>query len=84
MDLSGAFGRAVALVGDAVIMLRHREGGSQAQAVGGSPAIPAAKPQGGIPTLKMPTARGWAPGTTPVADTPRVTPIRRVVLDVVR
>jgi len=67
MDLSGAFGRAVALVGDAVIMLRHREGGPQAQAVGGSPAIPPAKPQGGLPTLKMLTARGWAPGTTPVA-----------------
>ncbi len=67
MDLSGAFGRAVALVGDAVIMLRHREGGPQPQAVGGSPAIPPAKPQGGLPTLKMPTARGWAPGTTPVA-----------------
>jgi glucose/arabinose dehydrogenase len=67
MDLSGAFGRAVALVGDAVIRLRHREGGAQAQAVGGSPAIPAARPQGGIPTLKMPTARGWAPGKTPVA-----------------
>src|SRR6185312_13789505 len=29
--------------------------------------IPAAKPQGSIPTLKMPTARGWAPGQTPVA-----------------
>ena len=25
------------------------------------------KPQGSIPTLKMPTAQGWAPGQTPVA-----------------
>ena len=31
-----------------------------------APAIPAARPQR-IPTLKMPTARGWAPGQTPVA-----------------
>ena len=35
-------------------------------ALGSAPAIPAAKPQG-IPTLKMPTARGWAQGQTPVA-----------------
>ena len=66
MDLSGAFGRVVELIGAAVIMARHREGDVREQAVGGAPAIPAAKPQG-IPTLKMPTARGWAPGQTPVA-----------------
>src|SRR5262249_60770857 len=28
---------------------------------------PAAKPQGSIPTLKMPTAKGWEPGQTPIA-----------------
>jgi hypothetical protein len=66
MDLSGAFGRVVALVGDAVVLLRHRDGGPQGPAVGGTPVIPPAKPQG-IPTLKMPTAEGWAPGRTPVA-----------------
>ena len=38
----------------------------QAPAFGAAPAIPAAKPQG-IPTLKMPTARGWSAGQTPVA-----------------
>jgi glucose/arabinose dehydrogenase len=37
------------------------------QAVGATPTIPTAKPQGKIPTLKMPTARGWAPGQKPVA-----------------
>src|SRR4030095_9759742 len=31
------------------------------------PASPAPSPQGSIPTLKMPTARGWDPGQTPVA-----------------
>ncbi len=66
MDLSGAFGRVVALVGDAVVLLRHRDGGPQGPAVGGTPVIPPAKPQG-IPTLKMPMAKGWAPGRMPVA-----------------
>jgi glucose/arabinose dehydrogenase len=37
--------------------------------MGASPVIPPAKPQGAVPTLKMPTARGWAPGQTPVAAT---------------
>ena len=35
-------------------------------AVGAEPAIPEARPQS-IPTLKMPTARGWPEGRTPVA-----------------
>jgi len=34
---------------------------------GSAPAIPAAKAQGGIPTLKMPKAKGWEPGQTPIA-----------------
>ena len=29
--------------------------------------IPAAKPQGAIPTLKMPTAQGWSAGQAPMA-----------------
>src|SRR5690606_42020445 len=29
---------------------------------GTTPLIPDAHPQGGMPTLKMPTAKGWAPG----------------------
>ncbi len=36
-------------------------------AVGVAPEIPAARPQGSIPTLKMPTAQGWAPGQSPRA-----------------
>jgi len=67
MSLSGVFARAVALVGDAAILWRRRQGGVSQQAVGTSPTIPAAQPQGAIPTLKMPTAKGWAPGHTPVA-----------------
>src|SRR4029079_9906142 len=34
---------------------------------GGTPGVPRAKPQGAIPTLKMPSARGWSDGQLPVA-----------------
>ena len=67
MSLSGIFANMVALVGDAAIQWRRLQGVVTQQAVGPTPAIPAARPQGSIPTLKMPTARGWALGQTPVA-----------------
>jgi glucose/arabinose dehydrogenase len=67
MSLSGIFGRAVALIGDATVLLRHRDGGPQEPALGSKPVIPTAKSQGSIPTLKMPTAKGWSHGQTPVA-----------------
>ena len=67
MSLSGAFARMVALVGHATIMWRHLQGGVHQQAVGATPTIPTARPQGSMPTLKMPTARGWEAGQTPVA-----------------
>jgi hypothetical protein len=37
------------------------------QALGSNPTIPTARPQGSIPTLKMPTARGWTQEQKPVA-----------------
>ena len=67
MSLSGIFARIVALIGAAAIVLRRLQGGAYEPAFGSSPAIPAAKPQGSIPTLKMPTARGWVQGQTPAA-----------------
>ena len=68
MSLSGSFARIVALVGAAAVLWRRLQGGGPHEpAVGSTPTIPPAKPQGRIPTLKMPTARGWAPGQTPVA-----------------
>jgi glucose/arabinose dehydrogenase len=67
MDLSGMFARLVALVGAAAILCRKLQGNASEPAVGSHPVIPAARPQGSIPTLKMPTARGWAPGQTPIA-----------------
>ncbi len=66
MSLSGIFGRMVALIGGVTVLLRRREGRAYAPALGSTPLIPAAKPQG-IPTLKMPTARGWAQGQLPIA-----------------
>ena len=67
MSLSGAFARMVALVGHATIMWRRLQGGVHQQAVGATPTIPTARPQGSMPTLKMPTAKGWEAGQTPVA-----------------
>ncbi|HMR33412.1 MAG TPA: sorbosone dehydrogenase family protein [Geminicoccaceae bacterium] len=67
MDLSGPFGRLVAVVGDITVMLRHRQAAPGQPAFGSTPTIPQAKAQGSIPTLKMPTARGWDPGQVPVA-----------------
>ena len=64
MSLSGIFGRLVALIG--AVLIWWRRDGEHAQAVGGTPTIPTAKPQG-VPTLKMPTARGWDAGQMPVA-----------------
>ena len=55
----------VAKVGDAAILWRRLQGPVPAQAVGTAPTIPAAKPQGSLPTLKMPTAQGWAAGSCP-------------------
>jgi hypothetical protein len=67
MSFSSIFANIVALVGAAAIQWRRLQSGALEPAVGRTPAIPAAKPQGSIPTLKMPTARGWRPGQTPVA-----------------
>jgi hypothetical protein len=67
MSLSGMFANIIALVGDAAIRWRRLQGSVPQQAVGATPVIPPARPQGRIPTLKMPTARGWAKGQTPVA-----------------
>lgn len=68
MSGSHVFARMVAVVGATAILWRRQLGGSvQEQAIGSTPSIPPARPQGAIPTLKMPTARGWDPGQTPVA-----------------
>ena len=58
---------AVALIGATAIRFRQNSAATSPQAFGAQPAIPPARPQGSIPTLKMPTARGWTAGRTPVA-----------------
>ena len=67
MSLSGIFARIVALIGGAALLWRRLQGAAPEPAWGSAPVVPAAKPQGAIPTLKMPTARGWSDGQKPVA-----------------
>lgn len=67
MGFSGIFARGVSLVGGGALLVRRLQHAEPQPAWGSVPAIPEAKPQGHLPTLKMPTARGWGPGQTPVA-----------------
>ena len=68
MSMSGIFARVVAVIGaGAVLWRRQLQGAPRVQALGTNPTIPTARPQGSIPTLKMPTARGWTQGQKPVA-----------------
>ena len=62
MSLSGIFARIVALIGAAALLWRRLQGAAPEPAWGSAPVVPVAKPQGAIPTLKMPTARGWTDG----------------------
>jgi glucose/arabinose dehydrogenase len=67
MSFSDIFAKGVAVIGGSALLLRRMTNGTPEPAWGSAPTIPAAKPQGAIPTLKMPTAKGWEPGQTPVA-----------------
>src|SRR5216684_5474095 len=67
MSLSGIFARIVALIGAAALFWRRLQGVAPEPAWGSAPVVPTAKPQGAIPTLKMPTAKGWSGGQKPVA-----------------
>lgn len=64
MGMSEGFARVVAMVGAGMILMRRWGKDSETPAVGAAPSIPKAKPQQ-IPTLKMPTARGWDEGRMP-------------------
>jgi hypothetical protein len=67
MDFSSMFARFVALVGAGALAWRKMQGAQPKPAWGNAPEIPTAKPQGAIPTLKMPSARGWRNGEKPTA-----------------
>jgi len=65
--MSGMFARVVAGIGAVALAWRRMQGEAPKPAWGSAPEIPAAKSQGAIPTLKMPTARGWDRGQKPTA-----------------
>jgi hypothetical protein len=65
--LSTIFAPIVAWIGAVTVLLRRQAGAAHQPAWGSTPVIPAAKSQGSIPTLKMPTARGWTRGQKPIA-----------------
>jgi glucose/arabinose dehydrogenase len=67
MSLSGIFAQIVALIGGVAVFWRRLQGVPTEPAWGSAPVVPVAKPQGAIPTLKMPTAKGWTGDQTPVA-----------------
>jgi glucose/arabinose dehydrogenase len=67
VSLSDLVARGVALIGGAAIQMRKLTTASPEPAWGKAPTIPAARSQGMVPTLKMPAARGWKPGQTPIA-----------------
>ncbi|KQT52899.1 MULTISPECIES: PQQ-dependent sugar dehydrogenase [unclassified Aureimonas] len=67
MSLSGIFAEVVALIGAGAVKVRHRKDAIRAPAYGTAPTIPEARPQGAVPTLKMPTAKGWEVGQAPTA-----------------
>lgn len=66
MIISKLFAQVVAWIGAGMILLRRNDGPEQQPVFGTAPAIPRAVPQN-IPTLKMPTARGWQGDEKPVA-----------------
>ena len=61
MSMSAIFAKIVALIGGVALRWRKLQGAQPAPAWGSAPVVPAAKPQGAIPTLKMPTRQGLGP-----------------------
>lgn len=67
MTFSSIFAQFVAFVGGVALRWRQLQGETPPQAWGSAPVVPTAKPQGALPTLKMPTAKGWSQGQKPIA-----------------
>lgn len=61
------FAELIAFVSKGVAAIRHSGDGPRAPVYGVGPTIPEAKPQGRMPTLKMPTAKGWEGEHKPTA-----------------
>ena len=66
MTFSKIFAQIVAWIGATMILMRRGTATAENPVFGSAPTIPEAQPQS-IPTLKMPTAKGWTAGQTPVA-----------------
>lgn len=62
-----SFARFIEFVSKGIVAVRHSGDGPRPPVYGTAPAIPVAKPQGMIPTLKMPTAKGWEGEHRPTA-----------------
>ena len=71
MSMSRIMAQVAAVVGGAALRVRRLRDAEPVPAWGGTPLIPEAKPQGKLPTLKMPTAQGWSAGHKP-ATAPRL------------
>jgi len=54
------------MIGAGAILMRRWGADTEVPALGTAPLVPVARPQS-IPTLKMPTAQGWASGQKPTA-----------------
>lgn len=67
VNMSTVLAQIATTVGGLARMSRQFRDGSPTPAWGATPKIPAPRPQGKLPTLKMPTAQGWAPGQVPAA-----------------
>src|SRR5246127_1389460 len=67
MTFSRIFAQFVTLIGGVALRWRRLQGVPQKAAWGNAPEIPTAKPQGALPTLKMPAAGGWRGDEKPVA-----------------
>ena len=65
MNLSHVFSRVVAVAGATALASRWLRDGTQEPAWGNAPTVPTGRPQGRIPTVKIPTAKGWNDGQTP-------------------
>jgi glucose/arabinose dehydrogenase len=67
MSFSSIFAQIVALIGGVALRWRKLQGVPTVAAWGSAAEVPPAKPQGALPTLKMPSAQGWAPSEKPTA-----------------
>jgi glucose/arabinose dehydrogenase len=67
MAAPSSFARFIEFISKGIVAVRHSGDAPRSPVYGTAPAIPQAKAQGMIPTLKMPTAKGWEGDHKPTA-----------------